>query len=167
MNIKRIFQHLFYRRATMTRLFPSTTLDAIENAVRIAETQHLGQIRFAIEAALPLTVLFADQSSRERALSVFAQLGVWDTERNNGVLIYLMLADRKVEIVADRGIHAKLGDATWASICRAMEYEFRNGNFEQGALVGVQQVATYLTVHYPQGVNEELNELPDRPILMT
>lgn len=166
MNIKRIFQHLFYRRATMTRLFPSTTLDAIENAVRVAETQHLGQIRFAIEATLPLAVLFADQSSRARALDVFAQLRVWDTEHNNGVLIYLLLADRKVEIVADRGIHAKLGDATWAIICRAMEYEFRNGNFEQGALTGVQQVAAYLTAHYPQE-GDESNELPDRPILMT
>jgi uncharacterized membrane protein len=150
----------------MQQLFPAQTLDAIEQSVHIAEAQHQGQIRFAIEAALPLPALLANQSSRARALEVFAQLGVWDTEHNNGVLIYLLLADRKVEIVADRGIHAKLGDATWVSICRAMEYEFRNGNFEQGARVGVKQVADSLTAHYPQ-VGDESNELPDRPILMS
>ena len=166
MNTKRFFQHVFYRRATMRRLFPSVALDAIEQAIHTAEARHLGQIRLVIEAALPLPALLVEQSSRARALDVFAQLRVWDTEHNNGVLIYLLLADRKVEIVADRGIHAKLGDATWETVCRAMEHEFRNGHFEQGALVGVQQVADYMSTHYPQ-VGEERNELPDRPVLMS
>lgn len=166
MNVKRFFQHVFYRRATMRQLFPATALDAIEQAIHAAEARHLGEIRFAVEAALPLSALLIDQSSPARALDVFTQLRVWDTEQNNGVLIYLLLADRKVEIVADRGIHAKLGDATWGAICRAMEAEFRNGNFEQGALIGVTQVAAYLTEHYPQS-GAENNELPDRPILMT
>lgn len=166
MNVKRFFQHVFYRRATMRQLFPATALDAIERSIHAAEARHLGEIRFAVEAALPLSALLVDQPSRARALDVFAQLRVWDTAQNNGVLIYLLLADRKVEIVADRGIHAKLGDATWEAICRAMEAEFRNGNFEQGALIGVQQVADYMSTHYPQ-MGEAANELPDRPILLS
>ena len=105
------------------------------------------------------------QTARERAIEVFSQLRVWDTEQNNGVLIYLLLADRDVEIVADRGVHARLGQAVWEEVCREMEAAFRQGRFEEGAVGGIRSVGMHLARHYPQA-GSKTNEMPDRPILM-
>lgn len=149
----------------MQRAFPRSTLDAIERAIRETEMQHGGQIRFVVEAALDLAPLRAGQSARERAVDVFSQLRIWDTERNNGVLIYLLLADRDVEIVADRGVHARLGQEVWEAICQEMETAFRDGKFEEGVLAGIRSVGRYLAQHYPR-TGEKVNELPDRPVLM-
>ena len=102
----------------VSRAFPRKTLIAIEQTVKASETAHAGEIRFVVEGALHSTPLLDGQSARERALEVFSQLRIWDTEHNNGVLIYLLLADRDVEIVADRGIHSKLGTREWETICR-------------------------------------------------
>jgi uncharacterized membrane protein len=165
MDIKRIMRHLSTGRAAVRRAFPQRTLDAIERAIREIEAQHSGQLRFAVEAALDLSPLLADQTARERAIEVFSLLRVWDTEHNNGVLIYLLLADRDVEIVADRGIHAKLEPQTWEAICREMEAAFREGRFEEGVLAGIRSVGKHLVQHYPHA-GEKLNELPDRPVLL-
>ena len=165
MDIKRIMQHLSSGRATVRRAFPLRTLDAIERAIRAAETRHDGQIRFAVEAALDLTPLLAGQTARERAVEVFSRLRVWDTEHNNGVLIYLLLADRDVEIVADRGIHARLGTETWETICREMEAAFRDGKFEQGVLAGIHAVGEHLARHFPVRSGKS-NEMPDRPVVL-
>jgi len=165
MDLMRILRHLSNGRATARHVFPPAALDVIERAIRATETQHSGQIRFAVEASLELAPLLAGQSARERAQEVFAQLRVWDTEQNNGVLIYLLLADRDVEIVADRGIHRQLGAAAWEAICREMEAAFRDGRFEQGVLIGVDSVGQHLTRHYPHA-GEKTNELPDRPVLI-
>ncbi|OGS95759.1 MAG: hypothetical protein A3K04_11210 [Gallionellales bacterium RBG_16_56_9] len=165
MNLKRIMRHLSTGRATVRRAFPLRTLDAIERAIRAAETRHDGQIRFAVEAALDLTPLLAGQTARERAVEVFSRLRVWDTEHNNGVLIYLLLADRDVEIVADRGIHAKLGTETWETICREMEAAFRDGKFEAGVLAGIHAVGEHLARHFPARSGKS-NEMPDRPVVL-
>jgi len=165
MDIKRIMQHLSSGRATVRRAFPLRTLDAIERAIRAAETRHDGQIRFAVEAALDLTPLLAGQTARERAVEVFSRLRVWDTEHNNGVLIYLLLADRDVEIVADRGIHARLGTETWEAICREMEAAFRDGQFEAGVLAGIHAVGEHLARHFPPRSGKP-NEMPDRPVVL-
>jgi uncharacterized membrane protein len=109
--------------------------------------------------------LWRGVSARERAVEVFANLRVWDTEENNGVLIYLLLADRDVEIVADRGIHARVGAEGWEIICRAMETQFRAGHFEQGVLDGIAQVSAQLTRHFP-GPDRRGDELPDKPVLL-
>lgn len=138
---------------------------AIEAAIGESETTHSGEIRFAVEAALDPMALLQGRSARERAVEVFSQLRVWDTECNNGVLIYLLLADRDVEIVADRGIHRDVGQSGWEMICREMERAFRQGHFEQGVVEGVRAVAFHLVRHYPaSGANE--NELPDRPVVL-
>ena len=109
--------------------------------------------------------LLHDRSARERAVEVFSHLRVWDTERNNGVLIYLLIADRRVEIVADRGIHRDVGPQGWEAICREMERSFRQGRFEQGVVEGIRAVASHLVRHYPaSGANE--NELPDEPVIL-
>jgi len=165
MNLKRAMQHLSTGRASVRRTFPPHTLDEIERAIRETEAQHDGQIRFAVEAALELSPLLAGQAARERALEVFSQLRVWDTEHNNGVLIYLLLADRDVEIVADRGIHAKLGQETWEAICREMEVAFREGQFESGVLAGIRAVGEHLSRHFPPRGGKP-NEMPDRPVIL-
>src|ERR1700748_1696241 len=134
MDIRRISKHLLLHRRHARRLFPRKTLAAIEQAIKAGEATHAGQVRFVVEGALDGAPLFRDQPARERALDIFAQLRIWDTAHNNGVLIYLLLADRKVEIVADRGIDAKVGSAGWEAICRSMEADFKVGNFAGGAI---------------------------------
>ena len=165
MNLKRIMRHLSSGRAAVRRAFPLHALDAIERAIRETEARHDGQIRFAVEAALDLSPLLAGQTARERAVEAFSQLRVWDTAHNNGVLIYLLLADRDVEIVADRGIHVKLGTETWEAICREMEAAFRNGQFEAGVLTGIHAVGEHLARHFPARGGKP-NEMPDRPVVL-
>lgn len=165
MNIKRIIKHLSLGQAAVHRSFPRTTLHKIERTIAEVEQSHAGQIRFAVEAALDWSPLLAGQTARKRAIEVFSQLRVWDTEHNNGVLIYLLLADRDVEIVADRGVHARLGQATWEAICQEMEAAFRQGKFEEGVIAGIRSVGAHLAKHYPQ-VGTKINELSDQPVIL-
>jgi uncharacterized membrane protein len=165
MNFKRILKHLSISHASLHRTFPRTALENIERTIAEVEQTHAGQIRFAVEAALDIKPLFAGQTARERSIEVFSRLRIWDTEHNNGVLIYLLLADRDVEIVADRGIHLKLGNAVWESVCQEMEMAFRQGKFEEGVLDGIRKVGAHLALHYPYA-GQKINELPDAPVLI-
>ncbi|MGH8750608.1 MAG: TPM domain-containing protein [Burkholderiales bacterium] len=165
MKPKRIFKHLMTGQLALRRVFPPRALRAIEQAIRGCEAAHRGQIRFAVEPALDFIPLLRGQTARQRAHQVFSQLRVWDTEHNNGVLIYLLLADRDVEIVADRGVHARLGNVGWEEICRRMEKSFRAGQFEQGVIAGVEAVAGHLEQHYPAQPTQS-NELPDTPVIL-
>ena len=165
MNLKRIVKHLLLTHWQVNRAFPHQTLSAIERAIKASENAHAGEIRFVVEGALHCTSLFSGQSARERAIDVFSQLRIWDTEHNNGLLIYLLLADRGVEIVADRGIHAKVGPHEWASICRVMETAFKQGNYEGGAVSGIQAVTQHLNAHYP-AAGAGRNELPNKPVIL-
>ncbi|MBO4224184.1 TPM domain-containing protein [Bradyrhizobium neotropicale] len=165
MNIRRIGRHLVEHRWRTRRLFPPRVLDAIEQAIKSGEASHSGQIRFVVEGALDGVPLLRNQLARERALDVFAHLRIWDTAHNNGVLIYLLLADRDVEIVADRGIHAKVGAEGWEAICRIMEEDFRAGHFERGTIKGIEAVSRELARHFPQQ-GRGPNELPDAPVVM-
>ena len=165
MNIKRIAKHLLMTRWQVNRAFSRDSLIAIEQAIKASETAHVGEIRFAVEGALDGAPLFKGQSARERAIDVFSQLRIWDTEHNNGVLIYLLLADRDVEIVADRGIHAKVGAGEWESICRKMETGFKQANFEDGVVSGIQAVTQHLMQHFPASAASR-NELPDNPVVL-
>jgi len=165
MGIKRIGRHLIEHRWRVRRIFPPNVLAAIEAAIKASEATHSGQIRFVVEGALDGAPLFRDQPARERALDVFSTLRIWDTAHNNGVLIYLLLADRDVEIIADRGIDALAGAEGWENICKAMEAEFRVGNFQRGAIGGIEAVSRLLAAHFPaQGAGR--NELPDAPVVM-
>jgi uncharacterized membrane protein len=165
MGIGRIGKHLLEHHWRARRVFPKQALDLIEQAIKAGEATTSGQVRFVVEGALDGKPLFSNQSARERALDIFAHLRIWDTAHNNGVLIYLLLADRKVEIVADRGIDAKVGNAVWQKICTAMETDFRAGNFSGGVIKGIQAVARELATYFPrQGPGP--NELPDKPVVM-
>jgi len=165
MGIKRIGKHLLEPHWRARRVFPKQALDLIEQAIKAGEATHSGQVRFVVEGALDGRPLFGDQTARERALDVFSHLRIWDTAHNNGVLIYLLLADRDVEIIADRGIDAKVGSEGWQKICAAMEADFRGGNFTGGAVKGIGAVSQQLAAHFPkQGAGP--NELPDTPVVM-
>lgn len=165
MGIKRIGKHLLLNRWRVRRAFPRQALANIEKAIKASEATHAGQIRFVVEGALDGAPLFKDQPARARAIDVFAQLRLWDTVNNNGILIYLLLADRDVEIVADRGISEKVQHAEWEKICRVMEAEFRAKNFEGGVLKGIAAVTRLLAKHFPPG-HSHGNELPDKPVVL-
>lgn len=163
MHWARIGRHLLMPAWRARAVFPPAMLARLEAAIAAAERTHAGQIRFAVEASLDLPLLLKGVSARERAIDVFSMLRVWDTEHNNGVLIYLLLADHDVEIVADRGIHERVGALAWEQVCRNMEASFRAGDFEQGVLAGIAAVGEHLTKHFP---GQGRNELPDAPVLL-
>ncbi len=165
MNITRITRHLLLTHWQVNRAFPLETLNAIEQAIKASEAAHVGQIRFAVEGGLHSTPLSKGQSARERAIDVFSQLRVWDTEHNNGVLIYLLFADRDVEIVADRRIHAKVGSGGWKEICHGMEAAFKHGKYKSGVVNGIQAVTQHLKKHYPASAAGQ-NELSDKPVVL-
>ena len=165
MGIRRIGKHLLEHHWRARRNFPPEVLAAIERAIKAGEATHSGQVRFVVEGALDGKPLFRDQPARERALDIFSHLRVWDTAHNNGVLIYLLLADRKVEIVADRGIDAKLGAAGWKKICADMETDFKAGNFAGGVIRGIEAVSRQLAAHFPAHRGDR-NELPDAPVVI-
>jgi uncharacterized membrane protein len=158
----RALRHLFALPGTVARAFPASSLNAIEEAVAASEKQHGGEIRFAVEAALDPLALLKNKPPRERALEVFAELGVWDTEQNNGVLLYLLLADRDVEIVADRGFNGKVSAAEWESVCTSMESSLRAGRYEPAILEGIARITALVAKHYPARAAEP-DELPNRP----
>src|SRR5258708_11238248 len=150
MGIKRIGRHLLGHRWRERRDFPPKVLAAIEAAIKAGEATHSGQVRFVVEGALDGAPLFRNQPARERALDIFSHLRIWDTAHNNGVLIYLLLADRDVEIVADRGIDAKGGREGWDKICKAMETDFKAGNCESGVIKGVEAVSRQVAKYFPK-----------------
>jgi uncharacterized membrane protein len=169
MQFGRLLRHVAASHWRTRLLFPQSTLDAIEQAVARAERTHAGEIRFAIETSLAPLHVINDLSPRARALDVFAHLKVWDTEHNNGVLIYVQLADRDVEIVADRGLGARVSQSEWEAVCRLMEEHFRAGRYGAGAIAGVDAVGTLLARHYPSQPKPDTpshNQLPDRPTLL-
>jgi len=169
MPFARWWRHITASHWLTRRKFPSATLDAIEAAIAAAERTHAGQICFAIETALTPRQLYRGLQPRQRAIEVFGTLRVWDTERNNGVLVYVQLADRQVDIVADRGFGARVADLEWESVCRLMEQHFRAGRYRDGALAGIQAIADLLTRHFPVDATDRSlpgNELPDRPRLL-
>lgn len=165
MNLKRTFKHLFAPDWLVHRAFPRAALMRIEAAIRQSEAAHRGELRFAAEAGLDLLPVLRGLTPRGRALDVFSRLRAWDTEENSGVLIYVQLVDRDIEIVADRGISAKVGQAQWDAICHRMEGAFRARRFEAGVLEGIAEITTLLTAHFPAR-RENPDELPDRPVVL-
>ncbi len=152
--------------ATRTRLlFSPPVCQRIEAAITEAERQHRGEIRFAVETALPMALLLRGLGPRARALQVFAQLHVWDTEGNNGVLIYVLRADRAIEIVADRGISSRVESSEWQGLCRDAEIHFRSGRYADGALAAIDGVARVLGRHFPRR-DTGTNDLPNQPVLL-
>ena len=163
--LARICKHLSMTPWRVRRTFPPATLEAIEHEIKTSEAQHAGEVCFVVEGALNGAALYNDQSARDRAIEVFSLLRLWDTTHRNAVLIYVLLADRAVEIVADRGVHPKVSADEWESICHAMEASFREGRYHAGTLQGIRAVTVHLTAHFPAAAGST-RELPDRPVLL-
>ena len=161
----RLLRHLFARSSR--RLFPEDSLHRITEAIAAGERLLCGEVMFAVETNLPPSAVLAGVQARERAHEVFVRLRTWDTEANNGVLIYLLLADHRIEIVADRGLDGRVSDAQWAQVCRLIEQEMRAGHPERAVIDGVRAVSDLLALHWPQqeGQSDE-DELPNRPALL-
>mgnify|MGYP000032270416 CR=1 FL=1 len=163
-NLSRLFRHFLTPDWVANRAFPPAARHSISAAIAQSETLHSGEIRFVAEAALASCPLLNNQSARDRALEVFSELRIWDTEDNNGVLIYVLLADHNVEIIADRGLARRVEQQIWERICQDMERRFARVEFEAGALLGIKQVGQLLVQYFPiTDVNK--NELDDRPVI--
>ncbi len=163
--IKRLFRHLLVSPGAVQKQLPVQVMRNIEAAITKSESLHLGEICFVVEANLHIIDLFRGKSAATRAIETFSNFKVWDTEHNNGVLIYLLLADHDFEILADRGIHLRVGATGWEAICKGMEARFRQGQFEAGIVEGIQKIGEQLEQHYPsQG--KKPNELINSPIII-
>lgn len=165
MKLSRGLKHLLLPDWWLRRVFSKADLAAIGEAIAVCEKSHRGELRFVIEGAMPLSALWRDVSPRARAVDLFSALRVWDTAENSGVLIYVQLVDRRVEILADRGIAARVAQAEWDAICRGMEVSFSRGEWKHGALQAVVRAGELLTSHFPAGANNS-NELPDQPLML-
>ncbi len=162
----RLARHVVTDHASARRRFPPAELRAVEQAIAEGEKRHRGQVCVAIEASLPLARVLAKLAPRERALEVFGLARVWDTAENCGVLIYVLLADRDVEIIADRGIHERVGEKAWSGVCRTMERAFAQGRFGEGLTAGVAEVNALLERHFPDDGTPRANELANRPLVL-
>jgi len=163
---KRVCRHLCISPLALKKRFPKAVMHRIEQAIADSERTHFGEIRFAVELNLPLLDILKKKSGQQRAVEVFSQLQVWDTEQNNGVLIYLLLADHDFEILSDRGVHQHVGSHGWSRISQEMEALFRQGQFEAGVLRGIDQISQVLAQHYPAVNHNNNNELPDAPVIL-
>lgn len=165
MDLRRLLRHLLAPQWWVLRAFDRATLEAIEQAVGVSERRHSGELRFVVEGALSPGDLLRGRSARERAIDLFSLLRVWDTADDSGILIYVQMADRRVEIVADRGIAARVAQAEWDGICRVMEHAFAAGDYRRGALEAIAAAGELLSRHLPAtALNPD--ELPDRPLVV-
>lgn len=161
----RWLRHIFSPSAQS--VFPEPSLDRIAHAIADAERTHAGQVMFAVESDLPLSAIWKGVSPRERAEHAFAVLRTWDTQANNGVLIYLLLADHAIEIIADRGLRELVEPVRWQQVCDHLREQLRQGDREAAVLAAVSEVSQLLAVHFPADASRPSgNELPDRPQLL-
>ena len=161
----RYLRNLFTTSWALRRAFPRELLHDIELAVAASERRHSAELRFAIETALDVPALLQGVTPRERAIEVFARLRTWDTEANNGVLIYLLLSEHDIEIVADRGFGDKVSAQEWQEVCDTMRRFFHDRHYRDGALRGIELVTAHMSKHFPPNPHD-INELPDKPVLL-
>ena len=164
-DMARTVRHLFYPHARLRRVFPAAALDRIEAAIKESERTHRAELRFVIEGGLDAVPVWQGLTPRDRAVELFSQLRVWDTAENNGVLIYVQVVDRDIEIVADRGLSAAVPQSEWDAVCRRMEEAFRAGAYEAGALDAIAAVSAVLSKYFPPAAHD-VDELPDRPLVL-
>jgi uncharacterized membrane protein len=164
--LARILRHRWLDESDTRKAIPSQLVDRLMHRVAASEQRHSGQVRIYVEAGLPMSYLWRGASARERAVALFGKLRVWDTESNNGVLIYLLLAENAIEIVADRGLASRVAQDEWQAIVARMGSAFRDGRFEDGLTQALEEVSALLVAHFPLAAGENnRNELPDHPVL--
>ena len=165
-KLGRLWRHRSADEAAVRRVLPPEALARLQARVAASERRHTGEIRLCIEAGLPTSYLRRDAPARERAIMLFGKLRVWDTEQNNGVLIYLLLAEHAIEIVADRGLNSKVDSGEWQRIVERMGRAFQESRFEDGLTQALEEVSALLVQHFPATPGQaNANELPDEPVL--
>ncbi|MCG3189864.1 MAG: hypothetical protein LKCHEGNO_02391 [Burkholderiaceae bacterium] len=165
-RLLRVLRHRWFDDSDTRRALGPEALRRLQQRVAGSERKHSGEIRVCVEAGLPLSYLWRKASARERAVTLFGKLRVWDTAHNNGVLIYLLLAEHAIEIVADRGLNAHVSPAQWAAIVASMRDAFRARRHEEGLNAAIDAVDALLRQHYPLAAGQpNPNELPDEPLL--
>ncbi len=166
-KLARIGRHRWVDQAQVRRVLPAEVLERLTRRVAASEHRHTGEIRICVEAGLPMSYLWRDAPARQRAVMLFGKLRVWDTAHNNGVLIYLLLAEHAIEIVADRGIDAHVDAAEWSAMAQRMGAAFRENRFEDGLTLALEEVSALLVAHFPAAPGERnRNELPDAPVIL-
>ena len=166
-RIARLFRHRVLDERDTRRAIPQEMVERLTRRVAESETRHTGEIRICVEASLPSSYIWRDAAPRERAVAMFAKLGMWDTECNNGVLIYLLLAERAIEIVADRGLSRRVPAHEWQAMVQRMGAAFREGRFEDGLTQALEEVSALLVAHFPLAEGQpDRNELPDAPVVL-
>ena len=164
-KLARLWAHLFTAGAEAR--FPAAAMDRIAQAIALGETVHGGEVCFAVEAALPWREVLRDTDPRQRALDAFGRLRVWDTAANNGVLVYLLLADHRIEIVADRGLAGRVSDAQWHGVCQLMEARLHAGDYVDGVVAGIEAAGDLIAEHFPRDpARVDEDELPNRPVFL-
>lgn len=164
-RLARWWVHLLHQGWPLRRAFPARTLDAIEEAISAGEQRHGAELRFVVEARLGALAVWTEVSPRARAAALFSDLRVWDTEANNGVLVYVLLADRAVEIVADRGARARVQTEVWSKACATMATAFAAGDFQNGTVRALASLADALAAAFPPDV-ENPDDLSNRPTVL-
>ena len=165
-RLTRLLRHR-WADGRLRRVLTPEVLQRLGQRVAASERRHTGQIRICAEGGLPLSYLWRGASARERAITQFGKLRVWDTEHNNGVLIYLLLAEHAIEIVADRGLAQRVPEATWHSLVQRLSQALRAGQYEDGLTEVLAYVSALLVAHFPASDNApSSNELPDAPVLL-
>jgi uncharacterized membrane protein len=165
-RMQRLMVNLFGSWFQLRQRFPMSLLDELTAAIGRGEREHLGEVRFALESRLPLRAVLDGVDARARAVQVFGQLRVWDTEQNTGVLFYLLMAEQRIEIVADRGIARRVSQAQWDAICAGMRDCFARGQWREGSLQGIAAAHALLHEHFPSDGSDNPDELPDRPFIL-
>jgi uncharacterized membrane protein len=165
-KLKRLLHHRWLDEGDTRRAIPTEMVERLMRRVAASEQRHSGEVRICIEASLPSSYIWRSASARERAVMMFSKLRVWDTAHNNGVLIYLMLAEHAIEIVADRGLNEKVSPAQWQAIAQTMSSAFKTKRYEDGLTQALEEVSALLVAHFPVALGgTRRNELPDAPVL--
>ena len=165
-RLKRALRHIRTTAAVGREAFPANSLADLGAAITEGEQRHRGELRLIVENSMPFEAIWNDVSNRQRAVGLFAEYGVWDTEDNCGVLIYVNLAEHKVDIVCDRNIGRKIDAPTWQAICNTMTQGFAKGEFHDSTLAAIRAVNDLLREHFPAGSERNYNELPDHPVVL-
>ncbi|MGL4574034.1 MAG: TPM domain-containing protein [Burkholderiaceae bacterium] len=168
MNISRTLKHLFVWPASFSATFSPAMLRAVQDAIKASEGTHTAELRFVAEESLPMSYLWHDAAPRTRALNLFSKLRIWDTEQNNGVLIYALFAEHKIELVADRAAARAIPQQRWDAWVIVLQKAFRSNDVAANTCAVIQEIGVELAVHFPLGKNGDSagNELSDAPVVI-
>lgn len=164
-TLSRLWRHLVTSSADGRRAFPEPTLDAIRDRIAEGERRHRAEVRMVVETSLAARQVLQKMTARQRAAELFLEHGIWDTEENIGVLIYVLIADHKVEILADRRVARSVTPDEWRTVCNTMTDAFRANDYHAGALAGLDRLNALLAERFPDDGGQS-NQLSNEPLIL-